>query len=298
MSIRVRPKAINKVEVLGHYGALLSLVELGLGSVLHAFRVPFGGLFLSLNQGYLLACAAIKTGDPAIGYSISNVAAILKSLAPAGNKLGPMLSLSMQGLLFRAGLVFGVNLPGLIFGMILLSLWSFIQPLVTYYLFFGDALLTALAYVYEKTLPYHGIRKEGLFMVFLAVVAAKALLAAGLAVVAWRRGGDESFHNRLAGLARAKAATAGAPALLALRDLSRPLFLASLALTGVFLFFSQHRFAEMMWYLLRPLAVGFLFFYFSRTLTIDRWLARLRGGPLAGFARGCEAALAEVRKVL
>ncbi len=288
----------SQTEALGHYGALLSLVELGLGTTLQAFRVPFGGLFLSLNQGYLLTCASIKTGDASIAYSISNVAAIMKSLAPAGHKLGPMLSLSMQGLLFSIGTRLGVNLPGLILGTVLLSLWSFVQPVVTYYLFFGDALLEALSYLYQKTLPFHALKKEHLLARLLGLVGLKAATAIGLTVLAWRQGGDESFQERLVVYAKARPGSAQHPALLALRDLMRPMFLASLGLTAVFLFFSQHHFSGIIWHLLRPLAVGFIFFYFSRTMTLDRWLARLHGGPWENFSKGCEIALAKIRKVL
>ncbi len=287
-----------QVRVLGHYGALLSLVELGLGTTLQAFRIPFGGLFLSLNQGYLLTCASIKTGDPRIAYSISNVAAVMKSLAPAGNKLGPMLSLSMQGLLFSLGTRIGVNLPGLVLGSVLLSLWSFVQPVITYYLFFGDTLFEAVRILYQKTLPFHALREEDLLGSLLGLMGLKALTAIGLTFLAWRRKGDESLQERLVIFAKANPVSNQHPAVLALRDLSRPLFLASLGLTAVFLFYSQHHRSSIIWHLLRPLAVGFVFFYFSRTLTLDRWLSRLHGGPWGDFAKGCEIALGRLRKVL
>ena len=53
----------RKVEILGNYGALLSMIEVGLGSILHSMHVPFSGLFLSLNQGYLLCRVAILTQE-------------------------------------------------------------------------------------------------------------------------------------------------------------------------------------------------------------------------------------------
>ncbi len=90
--------------------------------------------------------------------------------------------------------------------------------------------------------------------------------------------------------------TKGEALRLALRDLVRPLFLISLAATALFLYFSEHTNAERFWILLRPLAVGFVFFYFSRTLTLDRWLARLHGTRGEGFARATQKALAELRR--
>src|SRR4051812_39288335 len=106
----------RRIELVGKYSAALSLIEVALGSLLHAFYVPFSGNFLSLNQGFLLCRASVEAKERKlgrVGYGISNVSAVLKSLAPAGKKLGPMLSLSMQGLLFSSGeILLGANLAG------------------------------------------------------------------------------------------------------------------------------------------------------------------------------------------
>jgi hypothetical protein len=304
----------RKIEIVGHYGATLSLIEIGLGSLLHALKIPFSGILLSLNQGFILCRAAVLSRDLPKNtwttYSISNVAAVLKSLSPAGKKLGPMLSLSMQGLLFNIGiLVGGINPVGLCLGMALLSVWTFIQPLVTYYLFFGKELFSAIEYLYDKTLPYHGLKPESLLWIFIAVVVIKMLAAIVIGVLAWRIRGKGIYGNRydedLIKLAREKGAKistnavkAKHPAWMALRDLCRPLFLISLAMTALFLYFSQHDYAKTGWYLLRPIAIGFIFFYISRTLTLDRWLIKMESGKLHTFSLGCQAALAKIRSII
>ncbi len=294
----------EKISVIAKYAAALSLIEVALGSVLHSFRIPFSGNFLSLNQGFLLCRASLAAREldhrGGVPYAISNVAAVLKSLAPAGKKLGPMLSLSVQGGLFSLGVfLFGVNGLGLVVGMVLLSFWTFLQPLVTYYLFFGSELFAALNYLFEKTLPYHGLSLGGLGWILAAVVAVKALVAAVLAVLAMGSKGAD-FQDRLLVMAKERglkplAPRAGSPLWLALRDLTHPLFLFSLFATGFFLYFSQHSAGEKIWIMLRPLAIGFCFFYFSRTLTLDRWLSRLHGTRFEGFARACQGALAHLR---
>lgn len=304
----------RKIEIVGHYGATLSLIEVGLGSLLHAFKVPFSGVLLSLNQGFILCRAAILSKDVPknswVTYSISNVAAVLKSLSPAGKKLGPMLSLSMQGLLFNLGVViFGTNPVGLCVGMALLSVWTFLQPLVTYYLFFGKELISAAEYLYQKTLPYHGLKAESLFWIFIALVITKMLVAVILAIVAWRTQGEtiygKDYEESLIKLAKEKGAKIGnndgrnsSAAWLAVKDLFRPLFLVSLLMTGLFLYFSQHDYAQIGWYLMRPLAIGFIFFYISRTLTLDRWLIKIENGKLRSFSLGCQAALVKIRTII
>lgn len=300
----------KKVELIGRYAAILALIEVSLGSVLHSFHVPFSGLFLSLNQGYLLCRATIdgakhQAGN-GIGMGISNVAAVLKSLAPAGKKLGPMLSLSMQGLFFQVGVgIFGPGLVGLMVGMALLSLWAFVQPVITYYLFFGSRWFAALDFLYEKTVPFHGITLHKLFWAFAGIVAAKMTFAAVLAVLAWRNSGGSKFQDRLLTLAVEKGARPlegkagakrGSAVWLALRDLTNPLFVFSLAATAFFLYFSEDKMGAKIWIFMRPLAIGFLFFYFSRTLLLDRWLAKLEGTRFAPFAQSCQAALLELRR--
>lgn len=300
----------EKVELVGRYAAILALIEVSLGSVLHSFHIPFSGNFLSLNQGYLLCRATLAgaelQGGRTVGLAVSNVGAVLKSLAPAGKKLGPMLSLSMQGLLFQVGVsLFGATLPGLLLGMLLLSLWTFVQPVVTYFLFFGANWLKALDFLFEKTVPYTGLTLHALAIILAAVMIVKMLAALGLAIYAWKSAGASEFQDRLLKVAVEKGvkplagkpgAKRGHPAWLALRDLLNPLFLFSLAATAFFLYFSEDKLGAKIWIFLRPLAIGFLFFYFSRTLLLDRWLARLEGGRFAGFGRSCQVALTELRR--
>jgi hypothetical protein len=295
----------EKIETIGKYAATLSIIEVALGSLLHSLRIPFTGNFLSLNQGYLLCRASLsaKSTGASVAYSISNVAAVLKSLAPAGKKLGPMLSLSMQGLLFSAGLWLGrESLLGLIFGMVLLSLWTFLQPIITYYLFFGSELFQAGQYLLDKTFPYHGFTVTELLFFLLCLVVGKAIAAAALAIWAWKTNGQGHWQENLLRWAQEKGVRPlegkgkrGSPVLLALRDLLHPLFLLSLLTTAFFLFFSQHEWGEKIWILLRPLAIGFLFFYFSRTLTLEKWLKKLHGGRLGNFAAASEQALKKLR---
>src|SRR6185295_7221686 len=86
------------------YATLLSLTEVGLGSVLHAMHIPFTGQLLSLNQIAVLSHATKMHPEKSAPLTISVVAALLKSLSPIGKRLTPMLALTMQGLLFTFGI--------------------------------------------------------------------------------------------------------------------------------------------------------------------------------------------------
>ena len=133
----------------------LSIIEVVIGSILHGLKIPMSGHFLSLNQGAFLSKSYNNSFSRSIAakttFEISFITAVMKSLSPAGKKLGPMMSISSQGLLYSLGVfVGGVGTTGKVIGMILLSLWAFIQPFISYFLMYGTEILSALAYFEKK----------------------------------------------------------------------------------------------------------------------------------------------------
>ncbi len=256
--------------------ALLSFVEIGLGSALHAFKVPLTGHFLSLNQGLLLSRASLSQRSKTLPAEVSNVSAVLKSLSPAGNRLTPMLAISAQGLCLTFGLtLFGLNPVGLSVGMLLLGLWPFFQPLAIAYLLFGETLVQAV------TLVFRGIDKAfgtpvSLTLVFI-LVGVKCLLSLGVVVAAYRTP-QTSFERYLGTIMRfrkkpgaiSENARPRHPIWLALRDLCNPLFLGSLLLTLAFFLWAESPRATVVWGLIRPIAGGFLLFLLFRLLPLER----------------------------
>lgn len=264
----------NSAEPVVANAALLSTVEIGLGSALHAWNVPLAGHLLSLNQGFILCRALLATGLKSLPSEVSNVAAALKSLSPAGKKLTPMLALSVQGVGFSVGpWLFGINSIGLSVGMVLLSLWGFIQPLALAYLLFGQGPFQAAWRILETLEKSLGLPVTVAVAVF--VVAAKALAGIAVVVAAYRlpETAVSRYVNRMTEIGKQKrpsAPTTGHPAWLALRDLLNPLFLISLALTTVFFLWADSPRSTVVWGLLRPVALGFLLFLGFRILPLEK----------------------------
>lgn len=261
--------------------ALLSAVEIGLGSFLHAFHVPMAGHFLSLNQGLLLSRAALAQRSRALPLEASNVSAVLKSLSPAGKKLTPMLAISAQGAWLSLGLgLFGLNPVGLSVGMVLLGLWAFAQPLAIAYLLFGHTLVEATQALFQGLEKSFGLSVELTWTLVAAVVGLKVLFS--LAVVAAAYAVPEtSFEKYLSTLLRlrkdkplAPPAEKRHPALLALEDLANPLFLFSLGLTLAFFVWADSPKSVVLWGLFRPLAGGFLLFFLFRAVPFERLFRR------------------------
>jgi hypothetical protein len=250
--------------------ALLSAVEIGLGSALHALRVPLAGHFLSLNQGFLTARAATKEVSKTLPAQASSISAALKSLSPAGKKLTPMLAISAQGLLLTLGLfVFGLNPLGVSVGLILLGAWAFVQPLALAYLLFGTPLLDALRAA-TKAL---GVSPDFPWVVLATAVALKAFLCLVVAVLVYKVP-DTTVDRYLARLHRLSVRPArprpGSPVWIALRDLMNPLFLFSLVLTSAFFVWADSPRSVVLWGLLRPIAGGFLLFLLIRLFPFER----------------------------
>jgi hypothetical protein len=119
----------SHADQVGTWAGTLALAEVGVGSFLHAAHIPMTGTMLSLNQALFLSRITRLNHDlpgaRSLGFEISSVTALLKSFAPVGKRLTPMLAIGVQGLLFTAGTtIFGPTLIGVIAGSMLLAVWQ------------------------------------------------------------------------------------------------------------------------------------------------------------------------------
>lgn len=262
----------SRVQAATH----LAAIEISLGSLLHSFKVPFGGSFLSLNQG-LFFCNYLNSTEPTSRwkkaqdlFEISVVVACLKSLSPAGQKLGPMLSLTMQGALYSLGiLLFGTKKLGQCLGMSLLSLWAFIQPALTFIFIFGFD----LDRIFKLINP--GVARN----VVLTLVIAKIVMGLGLVMwgdpllkkikpIAFKINSPNQLHKSLHLKLKS-------PLLLALQDLLRPLFLVSFFIVLVSLYLTESSWSQIFWRSLRPLGIAFILFYLIRSLWFTNLIFKL-----------------------
>lgn len=275
--------------------AHLAAVEMAIGTAAHAAHLPFVGHFLSLNEGAFLCHGSLYSesrGKAALAcYEISGVAATMKSLAPAAKKLGPMLSIIMQGMLFSLGLLLlGKRRLGQIFAFMLLSAWAFIQPFITISLSLG-------IHEFHEIWKFYQYRLRGEYMitgyailtVVLALYFLKLISAIGIVFLVNRRDEAkwEAWQKKWTDrskkiLKKKKGAGIGGQSAWrgALRDLLNPFFLLSFALTWVFLFVQAAPLSTLIWQALRPVAIAFLILYLMRSpefLALCHWLAKRIG---------------------
>ncbi len=286
-------KKESQVDVVGSHAAMLSIAEIGLGSLLHSLHIPFSGFFLSLNQILLLSRAssiAGKTGSRFIPGSISFVAAALKSLSPAGKKLNPMLAISMQGLTYNAGIfLFGHTLPGRVLGAVLSSLWGFCQPFLIYYFIFGKMLMQILRDIDEYPKTLFSFEFPSVWYFVGAVITIKIALATCIAIFAPRLSSEvmAKYFGQLTSVSSKRKPTTFVPAgpgryrkiaWLAAKDMCVWPFIACVLLGSVSFWFVEGGFSTLVvMNTLRPIAVGFLLFFAMRILPMEKvavWLER------------------------
>lgn len=273
---------MKDVEKIGKYSALLSIIEIGLGSFLHSLKIPFSGHTLSLNQGFILTKASLEIENRNTPALISTTSALLKSLSPAGKKLTPMLAISMQGQLFNLGTkLFGRNILGHILGMTLLCLWSFIQPLCIYLILFGKDLIYMTQYFIKKISKVIPVTEDGLIITILIILTIKVIIGIMAVALAYKfKGRELTVYQEWAKKQKPKRKniSGNSPYLLAFKDLINPLFIISIILTTIFYVYSRSSHASMIWGLLRPIAGGYLIFLAIRIFPIENISNRMRDG--------------------
>lgn len=306
--------AVDHSSRVGTYAGLQATAEIGIGSVIHALGIPLGGHLLSLNQGFLLTLAlrglrGRRLEGSWVVLGISGVTAALKPLSPAGNRLGPMLAIGVQGLLFASGVFFlGANALGAAVGLGLLSLWGFAQPLLLGYALFGRALFQAIESLWREAATWMGVAPERGWQVLVGLVSVKVLTAICVAWIAWwanarmekmYRGQVSRIIPRSTKQQRSSPMSTPPPSWLALRDLSNPLYVASLLLTLGFLRVVRHiNWGELVFFGLRAAVLGWAIFYCVRRVPLwlqtpgpKRWIKKL-----PGIARAFDAAVQEIRR--
>lgn len=280
---------------IARYATLQSITEIGLGSFLHALHIPLRGHFLSLNQG-VLATFAVRPDAEAlrprrrgmfVACGVSFITAALKFLSPAGARAMPAFAISLQGLLYSAGIaLFGLNLVGAVFGSILLSFWAFLHPVVFAYLIFGETFFQGIVKLWTELAEKLGWPVELGAWILLGVVALKILVAAALGIFAWRvdAEGEARYFERARRWAKkgdtATARTPPAPGkpespiVGATRDLFRPIFFASLVVSVGFVLYAGTDTLGVLGYLARTIGVAWTIFFSIRAFP-RRWAERI-----------------------
>lgn len=152
----------RELVLLAIFGALWGGVEIWLGSLLHALHVPMLGSVLAALGVVVALLGRLYVPRPGTTLFIGVIAMLLKLFSLGGVIIGPMVGILVEALLAEIVLSLFRRPSALSFGLAGAAavLWTFIQPFVTGFLFYGRSLLE----VWEGTLQ-EGSRLLGMDMV-------------------------------------------------------------------------------------------------------------------------------------
>ena len=261
--------------------AQLAVTEIGLGSLGHGFKIPLTGQVLSVNQlAFLLNAINRDKLSKASVFEISGIAAVLKSFSPAGQKLGPMLSICMQGFLFWTGTaVFGSTLPGQLLGAVLLCLWAFVQPFITLWLIYGNDLIKVGEFYIQRLNEDYAFIATSLIYAVSGLLVLKLVVAIGLVIYSFTKEQEIKLisENKISILISRQLPHGQTknPFRAALKDLLKPVFLFSFILMLIFIWQFEGSVNQKIWLSLRPLATAFVLFYLLRSAWVAEKLLLL-----------------------
>ena len=296
-------------NLLSTYATYLLFAEMGIGGFLHAIHFPFTGYLLSLNQVFLITRALcvssfyVEASVKQLPCSISAVVALLKSLAPVGKKITPMLAIAMQGILYNVAiLLFGNTLLGRIVGGSLLVLWGFIQPILIYYLIFGNVLYQSIFQIFEQLNNHLNISNKIFLSLAVFLILFKIFLSV-LIVIITPLIPLSKFEKYIAKLSNSvrQIDAVSTPLTLrttigkACRDLFHPIFVLSIILTVSILYFDKNAPDWFIWGILRPIGVGFISFFLLRFLSVDKFVTLLKKNS-GTFSLALKQVLENMRK--
>lgn len=182
--IRRRIRAMDS-ERIGSFAGLNGLVEVGLGSMLRAFKVPLKGHFLAYLQNVLL----ITFGKSLHGrglFRITFISSMLKAFSPVGGTIRPMLYILLQGSAFALpAAILGFSLVSVLAGSVLMAWLTLTVKLLLDYLVFGMAFFDAYAGAIARVNEWAQIQGLNLKTVIIGCFVLKTVIALALGSAAW-----------------------------------------------------------------------------------------------------------------
>jgi hypothetical protein len=269
---------------LGLYGGAAGAVEVTIGSVLHAAKIPFSGLMLSSTQAAMMVYAGTGLSQPGRVVWVPFISGGLKALSPAGSRVRPMIAIVMQGSLFGGAVqVLGWNLFGLGTGGALVGAWAALQGIALQYLMLGKDMVKAYDAVVLWIARHWGITAPGLPWLVGAWALLHAAASCGLTLAAWRLRRPPAVLQRIIDREKARAVPAGEPGAPApavagarWRELARWQFWLPLGLVAAILAGTGSTWEAIGWLVFRFVAVACVLMALLSVLQPARWAERLR----------------------
>ena len=286
-ALKAAQRYISRMDAdkIGSFAGIGGFIEVGLGSTLHVYKIPFKGHFLSSLQNLLL----ISFGKALNGRGlvrISFISAMLKAFSPMGNAIRPMMFIFLQGALFSLPAhLLGWNLFSVLAGSVLMGWLTLGISLSMDYLMYGKSIFDAAQNGVGQAFDAVGFGIPSLSQLLIFAFLLRAALSLTVGSVAY-------FGNVLPAVSRvaraavrrkksrtepsaSKRAPKPAP-VAALFGLFRPKFLVAFLLSLLLMrFFTDLSSAELTTTAIRGLCISYLGFLLMHRIDVQALGARL-----------------------
>ncbi len=166
------------------FGTFWGLVEASLGSVLHAFRLPFTGSILSGIGLIILLTARFFNDVRGSSFLMGLIAAAIKIVGFSTVKLGPFIGIVMEGALVELALsITGIGRIGFLLAGLLVGVWPMVQTVITRTIMFGANFIPVILELAEGFSDSMGL-PLGWWLLALYVVL-HLVIGIGSALLAW-----------------------------------------------------------------------------------------------------------------
>jgi len=172
------------------FGALWGLVEISLGSVLHAVNLPLNGMLLSVIGVLIASIARLFVPRRGSTIFIGVVATVLKLFSIGNILIGPMVGILAEALIAELILDAFPKPSRLAFISACASaaLWTVVQPFVTGVLLFGRNLLVVWLDMLDMGGRLFGLSSQATLWIVLALVALHLVVGGLGGWLAWKLG--------------------------------------------------------------------------------------------------------------
>jgi nucleoside-triphosphatase THEP1 len=280
---------------VGMYGAAAGGFEASVGTMLHTAQIPFRGIALSSVQSVVMTYAGDGLGVRGKVVWVPFISAGIKALSPSGNRLNPMLAISMQGFLYTASIeLLGWNVLGVAIGGFLIGAWAAAQGVILQFFFIGGDLVQVYDMVLQWIASKLQIPPIGLVGLLIGWSSIAGLFSSSVTLYAYKK--RHSIPKQLQRLltqgtkifVQEESIRSWKTAIKqSFFDLARPFFWIPIALVVVMILISGSSLEGAFWVVVRASTIAMIFFSLARAFeprAFLRWLQK-RGywGPAYAF---------------
>lgn len=180
----------RQLVTMAVFGALWGVIEISLGSVLHAIKIPLTGLTLTAAGLLVALIGRLFVPKRGSAFFIGVIATILKLFSIGNILIGPMIGILAEALVAEIILDIFPKPSKLAFILAVSggALWTLVQPFVTGILIFGRSILPIWLDMLDQGRRLFGLNSQAAIWIVMALVVLHVVVGVVGGWLAWDLG--------------------------------------------------------------------------------------------------------------